>query len=91
MTVVGQHKLQPADPAHEVAYQDLCALVSKHASKLTPIELLAIASNMLGKLLAMQDQRVTTVAMANEVIALNIEEGNRQVIDGLLRGKGGTA
>ena len=73
---------------HEVAYQDLCALCAKHADKLSPLELLAIASNMLGKLLAMQDQRLTTVDKAKDIMIRNIELGNRQVIDQLMQSQG---
>ncbi len=81
--------LHLAKAEHEVAYQDLCALVNKHADKLTAIELLAVASNMLGKLLALQDQRTTSVDGAKEVMVRNIEHGNQQVIDQLMRAPGG--
>lgn len=70
-----------ARPEHEVAYQDLCALASKHADKLSAIELLAVASNMLGKLVAMQDQRTTTPSEAMEIVAQNLEHGNAQVLE----------
>lgn len=78
-----------AKPEHEVAYQDLCTLVNKHADKLSALELLAVASNMLGKLLAMQDQRTTTADLAKETMIKNIEFGNQQVLDQLLQSKGG--
>lgn len=80
--------LHTAKPEHEVAYQDLCQLVNKHAAKLSPLELLAVAANMLGKLIALQDQRVTTPDMAMEVVASNIEHGNRQVLAEVLHSKG---
>jgi hypothetical protein len=67
-------------PEHEVAYQDLCALVNKHAPKLSSLELLAVAANMLGKLVALQDQRAVTPSEAMEVVAKNVELGNRQAI-----------
>jgi len=67
-------------PEHEAAYQDVCALLAKHKDKLTAIEMLAIAANMVGKLLAMQDQRTITPDQAMQVIANNIEHGNQQVI-----------
>ena len=76
-------KLQTAKPEHEVAYQDLCALVSKHADRLSAVELLAIAANMLGKLVAMQDQRALTPKQAMELVATNIERGNQQVLEQL--------
>lgn len=73
-----------AKPEHEVAYADLCALVSKHADKLTAAELLAVAANMLGKLVALQDQRHVTPREALEIVARNIEHGNQQVLELLL-------
>ena len=75
--------LHQAKPEHEVAYQDLCALVNKHADKLSALELLAVASNMIGKLVALQDQRSVTPAQAMEVVAKNIERGNQQVLNQL--------
>lgn len=77
-----------AKPEHEVAYQDLCALMNKHADKISAIELLAVASNMLGKLLAMQDQRVTSVDLAKETMVRNIEQGNQQAVEQLMKSKG---
>jgi hypothetical protein len=70
-----------AKPEHEVLYQELCELVNRHARELTPLEILAIAANMVGKIVAMQDQRVTTPEIAMQTIAKNIEFGNRQVPD----------
>lgn len=83
--------LHTARPEHEVAYQDLCALVNRHADKLSALELLAVAANMIGKLAALQDQRTVSPAMAMEVIAQNIEHGNKQVIDQLAQGQQGSA
>lgn len=80
--------LHLAKPEHEVAYQDLCRLVNKHASKLTSLELLAVASNMLGKLVALQDQRTISPSKAMEIVAQNIERGNKQVLDQLANSKG---
>jgi hypothetical protein len=75
-------------PEHEVAYQDLIQLVRKHTDQLSPLELLAVAANMVGKLLALQDQRKTTPERALEVISLNIEQGNRQAIEEIHRSVG---
>lgn len=72
-----------ARPEHEVAYQDLTELVRKHADKMSAQELLAIAANMLGKLVAMQDQRTMTPDKAIAIVAANIEAGNQQVLEEL--------
>lgn len=81
-------KLAEPKPEYEVAYQDLLALVNKHADKVKPIELLAIASNMVGKLIALQDQRVTTAEVVMEVVMRNIESGNTQIFEELMDVKG---
>lgn len=83
--------LHLAKPQHEVLYQDLCRLVSKHADKLSAQELLAVAANMLGKLVAMQDQRTMSPALAMEIVAQNLEHGNLDVIKQLANSKGGSA
>ncbi len=80
--------LHRAKPEHEVAYQDLCALVNKHADKLSALELLAVAANMVGKLVALQDQRAVTPAKAMEVVAQNLEYGNKQVLDRVADSRG---
>lgn len=81
-------KVTIAKPEHEVAYQDLCALVNRHADKLTAMELLAVAANMVGKLIALQDQRTVTSAMAMDLVAKNIETGNRQAFEQIAHPKG---
>lgn len=77
-----------AKPEHEVSYQDMCALVHRHADKLDALELLAVAANMVGKLVALQDQRKVTPAMAMEVVIKNLELGNQQVMEQLGKSKG---
>jgi hypothetical protein len=77
-----------AKPEHEVAYADLTALVSKHADKMSSLELLAVAANMVGKLIALQDQRKVSPQLAMEIVAKNIEYGNSQAIGQLDQTKG---
>jgi hypothetical protein len=43
---------------------------------------------MLGKLVALQDQRTVLPAMAMEIVAQNIECGNKQVLERLSQSKG---
>ena len=83
--------IHKAKPEHEVAYQDLCKLVSKHANHVSALELLAIASNMVGKMLALQDQRTVTPEMAMELIAKNIEYGNHQATEEVSGAPAGSA
>jgi len=79
--------LQLAKPEHEVLYQDLCALCNKHKD-LPALELLAVAANMLGKLIALQDQRKVTPAQAMEIVARNLEHGNKTILEELQKSKG---
>ena len=83
--------LHLAKPEHEVLYQDLCKLIGKHGDKVSAQEMLAVAANMLGKLVAMQDQRVMSPAMAMEIVAQNLEHGNKMAVDQLANSKGGVA
>lgn len=80
--------LQLAKPEHEVAYRELVDLVKRHAGKLSAIEMLAVAANMLGKMIAMQDQRSVTPAAAMKIVADNIEHGNKTVLDKLSQSDG---
>lgn len=73
-------RIVDAKPEHQVAYEELVALVRRHDSKMSAEELLAIAANMLGKLIAMQDQRTTAPQRAMEIVARNIEYGNAEII-----------
>lgn len=78
-------------PEHEVAFQDIQVLLDKHADKMTAMEVLAIAANLVGKLIAFQDQRCVTPAGAMEIVHRNIEEGNRQALEHLSKGAAGSA
>jgi hypothetical protein len=80
--------IHPARLEHEVTYQELTALISRHAAKLSAIEILAVASNIVGKLVAMQDQRRYSKGDVMEIVARNIEAGNQQVIEQLHQTKG---
>ena len=77
-----------ARPEHEVLYQDLAKLVGKHGDKVTAEEMLAIAANMLGKLLAFQDQRTMTRERGLEIITQNIELGNQQAVAEVMNSRG---
>jgi hypothetical protein len=77
-----------ASPKHEITYQEICDLVKRHSGDLSPLEILAIAANMIGKLVALQDQRKVTKSLAMQTIAKNIEMGNEQAFVELSQSKG---
>jgi hypothetical protein len=77
-----------AEPEHEATYQELLELVNRRAGELTPLEILAVAANVVGKLIAMQDLRTTTPELAMSTVIQNIEFGNHQMIEQLERAEG---
>lgn len=62
-----------------------------HGATLQADELLAVTAHLVGQLIALQDQRVMTAEMAMHLVQVNLEQGNREVVDGLLNSTGGTA
>lgn len=72
-----------ASERHEVLYHELLTLTARYVKDLPQVEMLAVAANMVGKMVAMQDQTTMTPDMAMEIVAKNIEHGNRQVLDQL--------
>lgn len=81
----------PASPAIESAYQAMLAALKPYADTLGPAGMLAVAANLVGKLIAMQDQRTMTPAMAIELVVQNIESANQSVIDHFVKSPGGRA
>lgn len=77
-----------AKPEHEVFYQDLAKLLGRHGDKVTAEEMLAIGANMIGKLLAYQDQRTMTRERGLEIVIRNIELGNQQAIAEVMKSRG---
>jgi hypothetical protein len=65
-------------PAHEVAYLEICALLQRNADQMTAVEVLAVAANLVGKLIAMQDRSTMTVPEALAIVTANMELGNEQ-------------
>jgi hypothetical protein len=62
-----------------------------HGATLQADELLAVMSHCVGQLIALQDQRKMTPAMAMDLVSSNIEQGNREVVLSLLTQTGGNA
>jgi len=77
--------------ADQALHLDICALINRHLTPDTPDRFLAIAAQVVGQALALQDQRKMTKEMAFEIILTNIEMGNQAVISQLMNSTGGTA
>lgn len=76
----------------EITYQELIKFMQKKARKgMSSERLLAVASNLVGKLMALQDQRTMTSERAHEIIVQNIALGNLQIKEQLMNVPGGNA
>lgn len=74
-----------AGPEHEDLFQELLAVLRSYEEERgisAPI-LLAITANIVGKILALQDQGTMSPERAMKIVILNIEIGNKQMIDEL--------
>ena len=73
---------------HLAFRDDAIALLKKHAGDLDGAEMLALSAHLVGQIIAMQDQRKVTPAMALEIVSKNIEQGNGEVLAGLRKPAG---
>ncbi len=80
MTTIPGMKLFPPTEDFEGFRQDMLALLHRRLGTLPADQMLAVAAYMVGQLVAMQDQRTLTPAMAMQIVSANIEKGNRDVI-----------
>ena len=67
---------------------DIEAMIKRHLTPDTADRVLAIAAQIVGHALALQDQRTMTKEHAMAIVIANIEDGNRAVIDRLHNTKG---
>lgn len=83
-------KMKPSPPteADRALHADIAALIKRHLTPDTAERVLAIASQVVGQVLALQDQRTMTREMAMQVVMSNIETANAAVIARLLDSKG---
>lgn len=69
---------KPATSAHEITYKELVEFLEKRTAGLSALDVLAVASNMVGKLLALQDGAKVTPEAGLRIIMSNIQLGNEQ-------------
>lgn len=84
-------KTVPTSPEAEACRQALLAAIRPYADKLGAQGMLAVASALVGQLVAMQDQRTMTQKMAMEIVVRNIEAANAEVLANLHDAPGGHA
>ena len=73
--------------AHLAFMNDLKGAIARHTN-LNAQEMLAVTAQLVGNLIALQDQRTMTPEMPMAVVSENIEVGNRVAVEGLLNTKG---
>jgi hypothetical protein len=73
-------KVIEPNPAHQAFHLAFSALMKKHVGDLSAEELLALTANVVGRVLAFQDQRTMTTERAMQLIKRNIEQGNAEAI-----------
>ncbi len=74
--------------AHRAFREDAIALLTKHSGHLPAREMLAMAAHLVGQVIAMQDQTAMTQDVALGIVQLNIEQGNREMLENLMKTKG---
>lgn len=72
--------IEPTNALQETFYHDLIKLLDKHAGNLQAEEFLAVAANVVGKIIAMQDWRTMTPDRAMKIVMDNLRIGNEQVL-----------
>lgn len=70
---------------------ELIELLNRHYGSLPSEHMLAVASHMVGQMIAMQDQRRFTSSAIMELVTRNIEAGNQHAVQSLLNNTAGHA
>lgn len=81
-----------APTAKHAAVRDaMIAMIREMMADAPAHEILAVVSYTVGQLVALQDQTSMTPQMAMQIVATNIEAGNRSVLEELASAPGGSA
>src|SRR5579863_2172809 len=89
VTLAKEQGMIKPEAKHVAFRDDLVAVLRKHGRTLTAAEILALAAHLVGQLVALQNQNTMTPERAMKIVAANIEQGNKEVTDDLLRNKVG--
>ena len=76
-------KIEPTQE-HKAFQTALTAVIGNEGKDLDSAVILAITANLVGRLIALQDQSKYSAALVMKLVAANIEQGNKEVIDELL-------
>lgn len=76
---------------HVAVMDGFKGVLQTYADDLSPIEMLALASQLVGNIIALQDQTKITPEMAMVLVGKNIEQGNATAITSILGTSAGEA
>lgn len=76
-------KILKTNDEHEKFFEAFTDLLKKF-EHMPAEELLALTSNVTGRLCAMQDQRRYTASEVMEMVSQNLQRGNQQMLDMLI-------
>lgn len=60
--------------------RELVSVLCRHQESFCAAELLAVSSQLVGNLIALQDETRMSPGLAMEIVLQNIEEGNRAAV-----------
>lgn len=75
---MGMKSIEPS--ARHLEFRDGAIALLRQFEDLPAVELLALASHMVGQLVALQDQTKYTAAQLMDLVGENIEAGNAEAI-----------
>ena len=83
-----QGRIIQATAAHEAFRREVVDLLKKHTEAMPREEVLAVAAQIVGQIMAMQDQTKMTTLRAQRIIERNITIGHATVVGQLHETKG---
>jgi hypothetical protein len=83
---MSSYKVSPADEAFR---QEFLALAQRYNHENSAMRLLAIASQGVGQLIALQDSSRYTSAEVMELVSANIQTGNLHQVEEMIASNGG--
>lgn len=81
-------KTHTSSPLHQEFNDAMKDVLERYKDRLNGMEMLAVASHLVGVLIALQDQNKVTTSMAMELVIKNIETGNAEALNLLDETKG---
>lgn len=74
------------EPRHKAVMDDLKAVLTRHQNSVNGYEMLALVSQLVGQLLALQDQTARSADAYLATVSKNIELGNAETVEAMLGG-----